>query len=195
MMAHRIFSKLYAKVMQWVQHPHAPYYLAGLSFAEAAFFPIPPDVMLAPMALAQPQRAWRYATLTTVSSVTGGVVGYLLGFLLITGLYPLLIRLGYEASYQQVVSLFKHWGVVIIILAGFTPIPYKVFTIAAGALHMFLPAFIITSIIGRSLRFFLVASLVIWGGSHIERILPRIVDYAGWACVGGFVVYGCWYYW
>lgn len=185
----RIFSRLYTRIMQWARHPRAPYYLAGLSFAEAAFFPIPVDVMLAPMALAQPQRAWRYATLATLSSVIGGLLGYVIGFTLITVLHPWLVSLGYADAYQQVVQWFSVWGIWAVVLAGFTPIPYKLFTIAAGALHMLLPGFIIASVIGRSLRFFLVATLMMWGGERMEHFLKRIIDGLGWTLLIGSLAF------
>ena len=129
----RIFSNLYDTVLRWAAHRHATRYLASLSFAESSFFPIPPDVMLAPMALAVPQRAWFYAGLTTVASVLGGVAGYGIGLLVFDSLTPFLQTTDYWQDYLQVKQWFADWGFWVILLAGFSPIPYKVFTITAGA--------------------------------------------------------------
>ena len=176
----RLFSPLYNRAMRWAAHRHAPWYLAGLSFAESSFFPIPPDVMLAPMALAQRNRAWFYAALTTLASVLGGVFGYLIGVLALEMITPWLQSAGYWPAYEKAVQWFAEWGVWAIVLAGFTPIPYKVFTIAAGAVGMpFLP-FVLGSAVGRGARFFLVAGLMRWGGEGMQRILRDYVDHIGW---------------
>jgi membrane protein YqaA with SNARE-associated domain len=124
----RIFSALYERTMTWAAHRHAPWYLGGLSFAESSFFPIPPDVMLAPMSLARTDRAWWYATLTTVASVVGGLFGYLIGMLAIDAVLPLLVDAGYGSRYDQAIAWFAEWGVWVVFIAGFSPIPYKLFT-------------------------------------------------------------------
>lgn len=179
----RLFSPLYARVMRWARHRHAPYYLAALSFAESSFFPIPPDVMLAPMALARPSAAWRYAALTTVASVLGGIAGYLIGGLAFGMIEPWLHRAGYWDSYSAVHRWFEAWGFWAIFVAGFSPIPYKLFTIAAGVIGMPLFPFVSASVIGRGARFFLVAGLMARGGEPMERALHRYVDRIGWALV------------
>ena len=177
----KIFSALYDRALRWTAHPHAERYLVGLSFAESSFFPIPPDVMLAPMTLAQPKRGWRFAILTTAASVAGGLAGYAIGWL--DAIEPLLRSLGYWDSYTRSTEWFVTWGFLAVLVAGFSPIPYKVFTIAAGALHMLLPAFVIASLVGRGGRFFLVAGLIIWGGEGMERRLREHVDTLGWLVV------------
>ena len=179
----RLFSRLYDSVLRWSIHPHATRYLAALSFAESSFFPIPPDVMLAPMTLARPERGWRLAGLTTLSSVAGGLAGYLIGWIAIDAITPWLTSLGYLEGYDRAREWFDEWGVWAIFVAGFTPIPYKVFTIAAGALQMFLPGFVIGSAIGRGARFYLVAGLIILGGPRMAENLRRYVDTIGWATV------------
>ena len=179
----RLFGALYDRVLKWSAHPKARWYLGALSFAESSFFPIPPDVMLAPMTLARPAEGWRLATLTTMCSVVGGAVGYLLGLLMFDMLTPVLERAGYWDAYLLARDWFEQWGFWAILAAGFSPIPYKVFTIAAGALAMNAPLFLIASIIGRGARFFLVAGLIVWGGEGMERWLRRNVDWAGWAVV------------
>jgi membrane protein YqaA with SNARE-associated domain len=189
----KIFSALYDRVLRWAAHPHAERYLAGLSFAESSFFPIPPDVMLAPMTLAQPKRGWRLATVTTIASVIGGCAGYAIGWLALDAFKPLLVSLGYWDSYARSTEWFVTWGFLAVLAAGFSPIPYKVFTIAAGALNMFLPAFVLASLVGRGGRFFLVAGLIIWGGEPMERRLRTHVDTIGWivvvVCVVGLLVF------
>jgi len=179
----KIFSALYDRALRWAAHPHAERYLVGLSFAESSFFPIPPDVMLAPMTLAQPKRGWRFAILTTAASVVGGLAGYAIGWLALDAIEPLLRSLGYWDSYTRSTEWFVTWGFLAVLVAGFSPIPYKVFTIAAGALHMLLPAFVIASLVGRGGRFFLVAGLIIWGGEGMERRLREHVDTLGWLVV------------
>jgi len=176
----KIFSPLYEMAMRWARHPRAPWYLGGLSFAESSFFPIPPDVMLAPMALAHPQRAWRYAALTTLSSVLGGMFGYLIGLYFFDLIEPLLHQFHLWDKFLLAQEKFAQYGFWFIFVAGFSPIPYKVFTIGAGALSMAFLPFTVASIIGRGARFFMVAGLMYWGGEPMERSLRRYVDTLGW---------------
>jgi membrane protein YqaA with SNARE-associated domain len=179
----RVFSKLYAKVIRLAAHPHAVRYLAGLSFAESSFFPIPPDVMLAPMTLANPRRAWFFAALTTAASVVGGMAGYAIGLLAFDFIEPLLQRGGYWQAYLQAREWFSQWGFWAVLLAGFSPVPYKIFTIAAGVAALSFPLFVIASIVGRGARFFLVAGLIYLGGEKMERQLRYYVEYLGWSLV------------
>ena len=176
----KIFSSLYDRALGWSRHPHAPRYLAGVSFTESVVFPIPPDVLLAPMVLATPERWLRWASLTTLASVLGGLLGYLLGSLAFEAVLPWLIRAGYDNEFAAAQQWFGQYGFWAIFIAGLTPIPYKVFTIAAGATQMALPTFIIGSIVGRGARFFLVAALVRFGGAPIEQHIRRYVDLIGW---------------
>ncbi len=179
----KIFSALYQRTLSWSRHPHAPWYLGAMSFAESSFFPIPPDVMLAPMCLASPRRAWWFALLTTLTSVLGGLFGYLIGYFAFDMLEPWLQTSSYWPAYQTAVQWFHEWGFWAVFVAGFSPIPYKVFTIAAGALSMALLPFTLASVIGRGGRFFLVAALMAWGGERMEAALHRYVDRLGWALV------------
>ena len=179
----RIFSPLYRRALAWSRHPHAPWYLGGVSFAESSFFPIPPDVMLAPMSMATPSHAWRFALITTVASVAGGLLGYAIGHFAFEAIAPWLQTTKYWASYQTAVLWFKDYGFWAVFIAGFSPIPYKVFTIAAGALSMALLPFALASIVGRGARFYLVAGLMKWGGARMEAVLHRYVDRLGWATV------------
>ncbi len=177
------FAKLYARVMQWSRHERAIWYLAGLSFAESSFFPIPPDVMLVPMAMATPLKAWFFAVITTFSSVIGGILGYILGWCLFEFIHPILIHTGYISYYQEALVWFNHYGFWAVVIAGFTPIPYKVFTIAAGSLHMAIVPFVLASIIGRGGRFFLIALLMRYGGVRMEQLLLKFIDHIAIALV------------
>jgi membrane protein YqaA with SNARE-associated domain len=175
-----MFRTLYDRVLKWSSHEKAPTYLAVLSAAESSFFPIPPDVMLAPMCLATPKRAWRLATLCTVSSVLGGLLGFLIGQFAFGWVEPVIDRWGYGEAFEAAVASFDHYGFWYILLAGFTPIPYKVFTISAGVVGMPLLPFITGSLAGRGGRFFLVAGLIRLGGEAFADRLRRYVDLIGW---------------
>jgi membrane protein YqaA with SNARE-associated domain len=178
-----IFTTLYDRCLVLARHQHASRYLAGLSFAESSFFPIPPDVMLAPMSMARPERAMSFAAITTLASVIGGLFGYLIGYFAFDLVEPWVHTAGYWEKYLQVRGWFDVWGFWAILVAGFSPIPYKVFTIAAGTLSMNLPLFIAGSAIGRGGRFFLVAGLLAWGGERMEAGLRTYVERIGWAVV------------
>lgn len=184
----KVFSLLYDRVLRWSAHRHAERYLAALSFAESSFFPIPPDVMLAPMTLAQPSRGWRYAAVTTIASVVGGMAGYAIGWFAIDAVTPVIERLGYLETYARATEWFDRYGFFAILAAGFSPIPYKIFTIAGGALTMFFPGFVLASLLGRGARFFLVAGIIVIGGPRMEPLLRRYVDRIGWALVALILV-------
>ncbi len=169
--------------MGWSRHRHAVRYLAVLSFAESSFFPVPPDVMLAPMAMAEPRRAWRLASLTTLASVLGGAFGYLIGLFAFDLIEPLIREVGYYPKYLDARAWFDRWGFWAIFIAGFSPIPYKVFTIAAGVISMAFVPFVAASLIGRGARFYLVAALMAWGGERMEGLLRRYIDALGWLTV------------
>ena len=177
----KIFSRLYELVLTWAAHPRATRYLAALSFAESSFFPIPPDVMLAPMVLAQRRRAWMLAAITTLWSVLGGIAGYLIGmFLFNVVATPVINFYEAEAAFEVVRAKFQAHGVWIVFLAGFTPIPYKLFTISAGLASMSLLPFVAASLVGRGARFFLVAGLIYAGGERVESQLRHYADAIGW---------------
>lgn len=186
-----LFTRLYDSCLRWARHRHAPYYLTGLSFAESSFFPIPPDVMLMPMSLAQPRRAMYFALLTTLASVVGGIAGYAIGYFALDWVAPLIEEGGrWSAAYNKASTWFTDWGFWAVLIAGFSPIPYKVFTISAGALSMAFIPFVIASAIGRGGRFFLVAGLLAWGGPAMEARIRVYVERIGWALVGlGVIAY------
>ncbi len=185
----KIFSALYEWTLKWAEHKFAPRILAILTFAESVFFPIPPDVLLAPMVLAQRERAWRLAALTTAASVIGGVVGYGLGYLMFEPwIQPLITEFGYQARFDKAMSWFSEWGVWVVFLAGFSPIPYKLFTVSAGFLQMAFLPFLIASAVGRGMRFFLVAGVIRWGGAPMEQKIRQWVDVLGWLLVGAIII-------
>ncbi len=170
---------MYNMAIRWAGHRHAPWFLGGLSFAESSFFPIPPDVMLAPMAMAKRHKAWYFAFITTIASVLGGLFGYLIGMFAFDLVEPLLHQAGYWERFQTAQHWFEEWGFWIVFIAGFSPIPYKVFTISAGTIGMALAPFLIASLIGRGARFFLVAGLIWWGGERMETALKKYIDIIG----------------
>jgi membrane protein YqaA with SNARE-associated domain len=185
-----LFTSLYDRTMALARHQYAVRYLAVLSFSESSFFPVPPDVMLAPMSMAKPERAMSYAAITTLASVIGGVFGYLIGYFAFDLVEPWVHTAGYWEKYLQVRGWFDVWGFWAILIAGFSPIPYKVFTIAAGTLSMNLPLFIAGSALGRGGRFFLVAGLLSWGGPRVEAVLRTYVERIGWlVVVAGIAAY------
>lgn len=188
----KLFEPLYDRVLQWSRHRHATRYLAAMSFAESSFFPLPPDVMLMPMVAARPREVWQLATLTTLFSVLGGAFGYALGLIAMDLLAVWSWSPVQTPAWGQAVEWFAHWGVWVVLLAGFSPLPYKVFTVAAGALGMpFLP-FLLASLVGRGSRFFVVAGLMAWLGPLADRHLRPYMERLGWLVVvlaGGILLF------
>lgn len=176
----KLFGPLYDLVMRWSAHKHAPWYLCVVSAAEAIFFPVPVVFMLVPMVAARPSRGLYLASLATVTSVLGGMVGYLLGHFLIDAIFPWIVQWGHEHSYELARAWFDRWGFWALFLAGISPIPYKIFTIAAGSLSMSLLPFIGASLIGRAGQFFLAAGLVMLLGPKVEPMVRRYVEWLGW---------------
>ena len=187
-----LFRPLYDRVLAWSRHRHAERYLGAMSFAESSFFPIPVDVMLAPMCLADRERWIRFATIATVFSVLGGLAGYAIGWGMFEAIEPWLSTSHYWDAYVTARRWFDDYGVWVVFVAGFSPIPYKVFTIAAGVAALNLPAFFIGSLIGRAARFFLVAGLVRLGGERFEASLRTHVERIGWAVVVITVIVIAW---
>jgi membrane protein YqaA with SNARE-associated domain len=178
-----MFKKTLEHVLAWSTHPKAPLYLGAVSFAESSFFPIPPDMLLAPMVLSRPERAWRLATWTTFCSVFGGVAAFAVATFAGDAVSTVLHENGYGESYIAAQAWFAAWGFWAVLVAGFSPIPYKVFAFAAGGMSMLLPAFVLASIAGRGGRFFLVAALCARGGPRMQSALKRYVDRIGWSMV------------
>jgi len=185
----QLFATIYQGVMRFSRRREAPYYLSLLSFVESFILPFPPpDVMLAPMALAKPSRAMHFAMLTLVFSVFGGLVGYMIGAFLFDLAEPFIIDWGYQARFQIVTLWFEEWGFWAVLVAGFSPVPYKIFTISAGVLGLALLPFVLASIIGRGARFFLLAWCLAKFGPAIEPRLVKYIEYIGWAVVAALLL-------
>ncbi|MCY4610663.1 MAG: DedA family protein [Gammaproteobacteria bacterium] len=184
----RLFAPLYDQTLRWARHSRAPWALSILSFVESVIFPIPTDVMLAPMVLAQPSKWLHYAALATVFSVLGGIFGYLLGAWAFDWASSWLMTGDGASAFAEAQRLFQEWGVWFVFMAAFTPIPYKVFTISAGFMALALVPFIIASAAGRAARFFLVAGLVRWVGARYEPMLRRHIEFSGWLVVAILVL-------
>jgi membrane protein YqaA with SNARE-associated domain len=187
-----MLRKLYARVMALAASPNAGWWLALIAFAESSFFPIPPDALLVPMALARPRSAWRFAAICTVASVTGGALGYLIGFAVFDQVaQPILKVYGYGAAYAAFQAKFQEYGLWIILIKGLTPIPYKIVTIAAGAARFDFALFMAASVLTRGLRFFLVATLLHFYGDavrdFIERRLTLVTSALAVGILGGFL--------
>ena len=179
-----MFNSLYPKVRALAEGPHAERALAAVAFAESSFFPIPPDVLLAPMALANPKRAWRYALIATIASVLGGMVGYAIGALLYNTVGQWLINLyGYGEKVDALRQTYAQWGWLVILIKGLTPIPYKLVTIVSGLLGYKFWLFVILSVLTRGARFFLVAGALHWFGEPLRTAMER--NFA--AVLGAFV--------
>jgi membrane protein YqaA with SNARE-associated domain len=156
-----MLRKLYDWIVALSARPSAPWALAAVAFAESSFFIVPPDVMLAPMALARPERAFRYALICTLGSVAGGILGYAIGHLLFDSVGMWILNLyGYGAKVEVVKEAYAKWGAMLILLKGLTPIPFKLVTIVSGALDYNFPLFVILSFITRGARFYLLAGLL-----------------------------------
>ena len=189
----KIFKPLYDKVIQWSKHPHSERYLGGVSFIESSFFPIPTVMMLAPMVMARRDHAWRLATLATVTSVLGGLFGYLIGYFLFDQVGQHILDFYHlQEKFIKMKGWFDEYGVWLVLLAGVTPIPYKLFTITSGLLGMALLPFMLASLVGRASQFFIAAGLVKWGGKKIEPVLDQYIEWIGWGilavAVAGFMV-------
>jgi membrane protein YqaA with SNARE-associated domain len=187
-----MLQRLYGRVLALAASSRAEWWLAGVAFIEASVFPIPPDALLVPMALARPAKAWRYAAICTLASVLGGALGYLIGYALFDQLAaPLLRAYGYQAAFAHFQVAYAQWGLWIILLKGLTPIPYKIVTIASGAARFDFALFMAASVVTRGARFFLLAALLWRFGERvrdfIERRLGLVTAALAAGIVGGFL--------
>lgn len=187
--------RLYDWVLHWAHTPYGTPALAGLSFSESSIFPIPPDVLLVALCLGRRDRSWYYATVCSVASVVGGIFGYLIGWgfwALVSDFFFTYVPGFTVETFERVHGLYEHYNFLIVFVAAFTPIPYKVITITAGVFGINLPMFILASAVGRSLRFFMVAGLIYKFGEPIKDFIDRRFNMLSWAftivLVLGFVL-------
>jgi membrane protein YqaA with SNARE-associated domain len=188
-----MMRRAYDWTMQLVSHQKAPHALFWVAFAESSVFPIPPDVMLIPMVVANRAKAWAYAGICTLGSVVGGIVGYAIGYFLYETLGQWVINAyGLATQFEAYRAAYNEWGLWIILIKGLTPIPYKLVTIASGAAAFDFWVFIAASIVTRGLRFFMVAALLYWFGDPIREFIERRLTLVTTAfvvlLVGGFAV-------
>jgi len=195
----KIFGPLYARAIQWARHRRAPSLLTGLSFFEAIVFPVPPEVMLAPMSLAQPRRALWFATLSLAGSLAGALIGYALGHFAFAAVQPLIEWLGWSeridaqvAHLREVVAQSPWQAFWLLVLAGFTPIPLKIFTWASGIVGVPLLPFLASMLVGRGKRVYLVAGAIRLGGARAEAALHRWIEPVGWIAMVLLVVLAGW---
>ncbi|HTI82282.1 MAG TPA: YqaA family protein [Acetobacteraceae bacterium] len=188
-----MLHRLYMRTLALAASPRATWWLFGIAFAEASFFPVPPDALLVPMALARPDRAWRFAAICTLGSVIGGALGYYIGYAVFDQLArPVLAFYGYGDRFAAFQDTYARWGLWVILVKGLTPIPYKIVTIASGAARFNFGVFMAASLVTRGARFFLVATLLRFFGTpvrdFIERRLTLVTSLLALGVVGGFVV-------
>lgn len=188
-----MLRRLYEWVLALAGKPSAPWALGLVSFAESSFFPVPPDAMMVPMAVSRPDRVWLYATIATVASVLGGLVGYAIGALLFDSVGAWVFRVygleGAATTFEESYARYGHW---VILLKGLTPIPYKLVTIASGFAGYNFAAFVVLSAITRGARFLMVAALLYWFGEPVRDFIEKRLELVMLGLlvliVGGFVI-------
>jgi membrane protein YqaA with SNARE-associated domain len=171
-----LHRRLYDWVMSWADRRHGTTALFAFSFAESSFFPVPPDVLLIALGVAKPARAYFYAAVCTAGSVLGGLLGYWIGWALwhsVSHLFFDYIPGFTPAAFERVQGYYAEWGFVAVMIAGFSPIPYKVFTIASGLFGMYLPAFVLASALSRGARFFIEGGLIARYGARMREVLEK----------------------
>ena len=188
-----MLRRLYDWTMSLASGPRAPAALGAVSFVESSVFPIPPDILLIPMVISERRKAWWFATLCTITSVLGGLLGYVIGaFLFIQIAEPILAFYGYLDKFESFKEQYNDWGAWIVFIAGVTPFPFKVITIASGATGLNIVIFVLASIVARGLRFFVVAGLLYWLGppirNFIEARLGLVFTIFVVLLVGGFIL-------
>jgi len=188
----KIFQPLYERAILWARHPRAPALLTFLSFIEAIFFPVPPELMLAPMCVAAPRRGFYYASLSLLGSMFGMFVGYAIGYYAIDLAMPLIERMGYGGEFESIKQQAADNGFWLLLIAGFTPVPFKIFTLASGAVGMPLLPFFAGGAIGRGKRVFLVAGAIRLGGEKAEARLRKYIEPIGWGALVLLVLAVAW---
>jgi membrane protein YqaA with SNARE-associated domain len=195
----KIFQPMYDKALVWAAHKRAPWLLALLSFCEAIFFPVPPEFMLLPMCIAKPKSGFWYAAISLGGSVLGMFIGYAIGYYAMDAVLPLLEKLGYAEQFASVRETVANGSQAqafwLLVLAGFTPVPFKIFTIASGAVGMPLLPFFFGALIGRGKRVFLVALAIRLGGEKAEAKLRKYIEPIGWIALALLASAIGWLWW
>ena len=169
-----LLKSLYNWTLKKAEHKYSSWILSIVSFSESSFFPIPPDVLLIPMIIAKRTKAWTYALICTLSSVIGGVAGYAIGFFLFNSIGILIVEFYHLSnSFNTFENYYKEYGILIVLGAGFTPFPFKFITIASGVFSLNIFLFILTALIARGLRFYLLASLLFIFGEKIKILIDK----------------------
>lgn len=202
-----IFKNIYDVCIKLSAHKNAPFFLSFNSFIESIFWPIPVDVMLAPMCLAKPKRSLYFAFYATITSVLGAVVGYYLGYYLYDPYIANLVqKLNYQDAFNEAAKYLTEWGIVFILIGSFTPLPYKIVAICCGLIasqrvaqgmnveQLHILWFVLVSLFGRGARFFLIAILIMIGGEKLERKIRKYIDVIGWVCLIAVVILTIYYF-
>ena len=184
-----LFTRAYDAIMLWAKSKRAVSMLTTVSFVESFIFPIPPDLLLIPLSISNPRKAYYFALLTTIFSVLGGVVGYLIGIYFADLFLSTLSWVFDEKSVEITTAWMTEWGVMVVLISGFSPIPYKIFTVASGVTGLAFIPFLIASLLGRGMRFFLIGFIVSKGGDNLEKKLRKYAELFGWAGLSIFSAY------
>ena len=184
-----LFPRSYDAIMSWAKSKHAVSILSTVSFVESFIFPIPPDLLLIPLSISSPKKAYYFAMLTTIFSVLGGVIGYLIG-IYFADLFLNTLGWMFDAkSVETTTEWMAEWGVMVVLISGFSPIPYKIFTVASGVTGLAFIPFLIASFLGRGMRFFLIGFIISKGGDNLEKKLRKYSEVIGWTGLSIFSAY------
>ena len=184
-----LFTRSYDAIMLWAKSKRAVSMLSTVSFVESFIFPIPPDLLLIPLSISNPKKAYYFALLTTIFSVLGGVVGYLIGIYFADLFLSTLGWVFDEKSVEITTEWMTEWGVMVVLISGFSPIPYKIFTVASGVTGLAFIPFLIASLVGRGMRFFLIGFIISKGGDNLEKKLRKYSEVIGWTGLSIFSAY------
>jgi len=184
-----LFPRSYDAIMLWAKSKHAVSILSTVSFVESFIFPIPPDLLLIPLSISNPRKAYYFAMLTTIFSVLGGVIGYLIGIYFADLFLSTLGWMFDKKSVETTTEWMAEWGVMVVLISGFSPIPYKIFTVASGVTGLTFIPFLIASFLGRGMRFFLIGFIISKGGDNLEKKLRKYSEVIGWTGLSIFSAY------
>ena len=184
-----LFPRTYDTIMSWAKSKHAVSILSTVSFVESFIFPLPPDLLLIPLSISKPKKAYYFAMLTTIFSVLGGVIGYFIGIYFADLFLSTLGWMFDEKSVETTIGWMAEWGVMVVLISGFSPIPYKIFTVASGVTGLTFIPFLIASFLGRGMRFFLIGFVISKGGDNLEKKLRKYSEVIGWTGLSIFSAY------